>query len=73
MLFPIVSYLLFGAVFGLLTYRKRHLFGEGPSNRENADPEGGLAGRSFWVLMNCCLWPVSLLAGAYGLARRYWK
>jgi len=38
----IVSFLVFGAVFGLATYSKRHLFSEGPTRR----PRPGLEQRA---------------------------
>ena len=65
----VVLYLAIGAVFGLASYPYRHLFGEGPSSKAHADPQGGLTGRAYWVAMCTCLWPVMLLSGAVAL----WK
>jgi hypothetical protein len=64
------TYLVFGAVFGLATYSNRHLFGEGPSPRSNADPVDGLQGRPYWLMVSIWLWPVLTLACIYGTWRR---
>jgi hypothetical protein len=63
-------FLLAGFVFGLLTYSRRHLFGEGPPDRY-ADPQDGLKGRLFWVTLCTFLWPIQLVGGLHGLWRVY--
>lgn len=57
-----------GFGFGLLTYRHRHLFGEGPPDR-NADLANGLHGRLFWVVLCTALWPLMIVGGLHGLWR----
>ena len=64
-LWPIAIYLIFGALFGLLTYRHRHLFSEGPTQRDDGPAPGVLEGRLFWTLMCTCLWPVMALTGLH--------
>jgi hypothetical protein len=63
-------FLAAGLVFGLLTYRHRHLFGEGPPER-HADAGDGLNGRLFWALVATFLWPILLVGGLHGLWRVY--
>ncbi len=59
-----------GFVFGLLTYRRRHLFGEGPPD-PCADAGDGMQGRLFWVAICTFLWPVLIVSGLHGLWRVY--
>lgn len=73
----IVLFLLFGAVFGLVTFPKRHLFSEGPtpSDESGRGPRaaGWLSARLGWALLCSALWPIMVLAGlhsAWLLARR---
>ena len=65
----VLLYWAIGLAFGLASYSNRHLFGEGPSPKANADPQGGLKGRSYWVAMCSCLWPVMLLSAVIVLWR----
>ena len=67
-LYVIALFLAVGFVFGLLTYRHRHLFGEGHPDR-HADPSNGLQGRAFWVAVCTFLWPLQLVGGLHGLWR----
>ena len=67
----IPSFLAAGFVFGLATYRHRHLFGEGPPDRAHADPADGPKGRAFWVVLCTFLWPLQLVGGLHGLWRVY--
>jgi hypothetical protein len=66
----IIGFIAFGIVFGLLTYSNRHLFGEGPSRREDADPNNGPQGKALWVMICSMLWPILAFTGAYGAWRR---
>jgi hypothetical protein len=69
----IVLYLLFGAGFGLATFSKRHLFSEGPTQRDDAAATHGLKARLFGMLICTCLWPVMALTGLHSwwlLSRR---
>jgi hypothetical protein len=66
----IVLYLAAGLVFGLLTYSRRHLFGEGPPD-QYVDPKDGLQGPLFWVTICIFLWPVQIVSGLHGLWRVY--
>lgn len=66
----IIVFIGVGILFGLLTYSNRHLFGEGPSRREDADPRDGAQGRALWVMICSMLWPLLAFTGAYGAWRR---
>jgi len=66
----IVAFIAFGILFGLLTYSNRHLFGEGPSRPEDADPHDGPHGLALWVMICSLLWPILVFTGAYGAWRR---
>ena len=66
----IIGFIAFGILFGLLTYGNRHLFGEGPSRREDADPNNGPQGMALWVMICSMLWPILAFTGAYGAWRR---
>ncbi len=65
----ITAFLLAGAVFGLATFRSRHLFSEGPSSPPGGD-DGGAAARVLWVCIAATLWPVLVLSGLYSAWRR---
>jgi hypothetical protein len=60
---PIVLYLLFGAGFGLASFSRRHLFSEGPTQRNDAAAGPAFKARLFWTLICTCLWPLMLLTG----------
>jgi hypothetical protein len=61
----IVLYLLFGAGFGLATFSRRHLFSEGPTQRDDTRSSQGIGARLFWVALCTCLWPVMALTGLH--------
>lgn len=60
----ILIFLVVGAVFGLLTVSRRHLYSEGPAPRGDGDP---LAERVLWVVLCTGLWPLMAVARLYGL------
>ena len=66
----IPAFLATGLLFGLATYRHRHLFGEGHPDR-HVDLQDGLRGRAFWVTVCTFLWPRQLVGGLHGLWRVY--
>lgn len=69
----IVSFLLFGACFGLLSFSNRHLFSEGPTKADTPDSGAQLGSRFFWLLVCVWLWPLLLLTGlnsAWIIAKR---
>ena len=66
----IVGFIAFGILFGLLSYGSRHLFGEGPSRPEDADPHDGPQGLALWVMICSMLWPILAFTGVYGAWRR---
>ena len=59
-----VVFLMFGALFGLITYSNRHLFSEGTTTRSQGarDPADT---RLMWVAMTCFLWPIFIVSGVY--------
>jgi hypothetical protein len=59
----IALFLLFGAVFGLVTFSQRHLFSEGPKEVEESVDENGLISRVMWMLICAFLWPIMVLTG----------
>ncbi len=59
----IVVFLVFGAVFGLMTFTKRHLFSEGPKVVEESPDANNVASRVMWILICTFLWPIMLLTG----------
>ena len=65
----IIGFLIFGALFGLATYSRRHLFSEGPTRRPAEGQRGIADGRLMWVLICTPLWPLMVLTGAYSLWR----
>jgi hypothetical protein len=65
----IPAFLATGLLFGLATYRHRHLFGEGPPDPAHADLADGLKGRTFWVVLCIFLWPLQVVGGLHGLWR----
>ena len=68
--YAIALFIAAGFVFGLLTYNRRHLFGEGPPDQQ-VDPEDGMQGPLFWVMICTCLWPILIVSGLHGLWRVY--
>jgi len=70
---PIVLFILFGALFGLVTFPNRHLFSEGPTSRHESGSAGMLRARLGWALLCSALWPIMVLTGLHSvwlLARR---
>ncbi|MCA3240439.1 MAG: hypothetical protein ING89_03980 [Rubrivivax sp.] len=67
MTFPvaITLFTLFGALFGLATYSRRHLFSEGHTKRAAADLSDPMQSRLAWVLLCVALWPLMGLTGAF--------
>ena len=63
----IVVFLVFGAVFGLMTFTKRHLFSEGPKVVEESPDANNVASRVMWILICTFLWPIMLLTGLNSL------
>lgn len=66
---PIVVFLVLGALFGLATGSKQHLFSEGRARPADPGEPVSLASRVLWVLISSCLWPILLLAGVPTLYR----
>ena len=69
----IALFLLFGAVFGLLTFSHQHLFSEGPHKVEASEGGSTLGARTLWAMVCTFLWPIMVLTGlnsARILARR---
>jgi hypothetical protein len=65
----IAAFFVLGAVFGLTTFRVRHLLSEGPSSPPEGEPDGAGA-LALWVCIASTLWPVLVLSGLYGAWRR---
>lgn len=65
----ITTFLVLGAVFGLATFRIRHLLSEGPSRAPDGG-EGGFGALVLWIGVSATLWPVLVLSGLYGAWRR---
>lgn len=66
----IVAFLLFGGLFGLCTYTRRHHFSEGSTTPAGAQRGGFMESRWLWTAQSAFLWPLLMLSGAYGLVRR---
>lgn len=66
---PIVLFIVFGAVFGWLSFAHRHLFSEGPTRRPDLGESGSLGARLVWVMVCSALWPLMVLTGLYSLWR----
>ena len=65
----IVLFLVTGALFGLLTYSRRHLFSEG-ATKPGQPKDGSFAeSRLLWVMLCSCLWPLMALTGLVS----WWK
>ncbi|MFY8104207.1 MAG: hypothetical protein ACOVK6_08905 [Ramlibacter sp.] len=66
-------FLAFGVFFGLATFTHRHLFSEGPHQRQEGASRGDGVALAFWVCLCAFLWPIMALSGlntAWVLARR---
>jgi preprotein translocase subunit SecG len=63
----IVVFLVFGAVFGLVTFSRRHLFSEGPKTVEESAEDNNLISRVMWMLICTFLWPIMVLTGLNSL------
>ena len=63
----IAMFLLLGAVFGLITFTKRHLFSEGPKEVEESTDNYNVASRVMWMLICAFLWPIMVLTGLNSL------
>ena len=70
MTLPIALYLVIGAVFGLATYTRRHLFSEGTAKPSQADSPGPADGRVMWTLICAGLWPLMVLTGVFSAWHR---
>ena len=60
-------FLVFGAVFGLVTFSRRHLFSEGPKKVEESSEDNNLGRRVIWMLICTFLWPIMVLTGLNSL------
>ncbi|MFZ4748525.1 MAG: hypothetical protein ACOYLK_16835 [Sphingomonas sp.] len=65
----IMSFFIFGTVFGVLTWQRRYLFDEGHPDKY-VDAIGGPRGTAVWVATSTFLWPVLIISGLHGLLRR---
>ena len=63
----IFVFLVFGAVFGLVTFSWRHLFSEGPKKVEESTEDNNLGRRVIWMLICTFLWPIMVLTGLNSL------
>ena len=67
---PIVLFIVIGALFGLMTFSRRHLFSEGGTRAGDPARARGLDGRAVWVATCCALWPLMVVSGSFGWWRR---
>jgi hypothetical protein len=68
----IVTFLVLGACFGLMSFSHRHLFNEGPTQLAQASGRAWTT-RVFWLLVCTFLWPIMVITGintAWILAKR---
>jgi thiosulfate reductase cytochrome b subunit len=63
----IFVFLVFGAVFGLVTFSRRHLFSEGLKKVEESTEDNNLGRRVMWILICTFLWPIMVLTGLNSL------
>jgi thiosulfate reductase cytochrome b subunit len=63
----IFVFLVFGAVFGQVTFSWRHLFSEGPKKVEESTEDNNLGRRVIWMLICTFLWPIMVLTGLNSL------
>jgi hypothetical protein len=61
----ILSYLVIGFCFGVVSFSNRNLFSEGPTRLEVGSGAAQLQERAFWALLCTFLWPILLLTGLY--------
>jgi hypothetical protein len=61
----VVSFALFGAVFGLASYPWRHLFSEGATPPAEGEDPHPVSGRLGWALLCSGLWPLMVLTGLH--------
>ena len=61
----IVSFLVFGALFGLATYPVRHVFSVCTVSRSDNGERGPMDGRTMWVAISVFLWPILMFTGLY--------
>ena len=69
----IVVFFVLGFCFSLATYSSRHLFSEGPTQRNDESKTDLMNGRLMWTLICTVLWPLMVLTGLHSwwiLARR---
>lgn len=67
----IVWFLAAGAVFGLLTASRRHLFSEGATRPAEPGSRAERLGALGWVVLCTLLWPLLAAAGAFGAWHRW--
>jgi hypothetical protein len=61
----ILSYLVFGVCFGVVSFSRRNLFSEGPTRPVVGSEATQFQKRAFWALLCTFLWPILLLTGLY--------
>ncbi len=61
----VALFTLFGALFGLATHSRRHLFSEGHTKRHGRDEADPMQSRLAWTVLCTALWPLMALTGAY--------
>lgn len=59
----IYLFLVIGALFGLATYPRRHLFSEGPRPVDAPPGQAAIGDRVLWMLICTFLWPIMVLSG----------
>lgn len=64
---PLFAYMAIGVLFGLATFRHRHLFSEGSTR---PSPHDGWSAWLGWVVLSTALWPLFAVSGLFGLAHR---
>lgn len=71
MTWPLVSFLLIGALFGLLSFSLRHWFSEGMVPADTTEAAGAQwPARLGWLALCTLLWPLLVLTGAAGALLR---
>ncbi len=64
---PLLVFVATGLLFGLATFRHRHLFSEGSTRPSPDDRWPAWLG---WVALSTALWPLFAVSGLFGLAYR---